>query len=338
MNERGERAGQRGGPLLQVRGLSVSLGRPAVPVLSDVHFTAGAREIVGVVGETGSGKTTLARAVLGLVRPDRGTVEVDGTTVSALRGRALREHRRRGTTQYVFQDPLRSLDPALTLAASVGEALTIRGVPPAERDERVRAALELVGLSPDLGERTPGQVSGGQRQRAAIARAVICEPRVLLCDEPVSALDAAHRNHVLRLLGELRATLGAAIVVISHDLVSLAGVADRVAVLYRGRIVEQGPIREVFDDPRHPYTALLVASAPRVTGRRRHSLDVLRRAAPGEPGGCVYAARCPFATAACAAVPATASAGDRSVACHHADDWPARTAGRTPLVAEGARP
>ena len=328
--------GAHGAPLLKVHGLSVSLGRPAVPVLTGVHFTARAGEIVGVVGETGSGKTTLARAVLGLVRPDEGTVEVDGVTVSALRGRALRDHRRRGTVQYVFQDPLRSLDPDLTLAASVGEALAVRGVPAAERDERVRAALELVGLSPDLGGRTPGQVSGGQRQRAAIARAVICEPRVLLCDEPVSALDAAHRNHVLRLLGELRGTLDAAIVVISHDLVSLAGVADRVAVLYRGRIVEEGPIREVFDDPRHPYTALLVASAPRVAGRRRYPLDVLRRAAGGEAGGCVFAARCPFATAACAAVPATTSGGGRSVACHHADDWPARAAGRTPLLAEGA--
>ncbi|MBX6382835.1 MAG: ABC transporter ATP-binding protein [Microbispora sp.] len=336
MSEHGERTGRRGEPLLQVRGLSVSLGSPAVPVLTDVHFTARAGKIVGVVGETGSGKTTLARTVLGLVRPDRGTVEVGGTTVSALRGRALREHRRRGTTQYVFQDPLRSLDPALTLAESVGEPLAVRGVPRAERDERVRAALELVGLSPGLGGRTPGQVSGGQRQRAAIARAVICEPRLLLCDEPVSALDAAHRNHVLRLLGELRGTLGAAIVVISHDLVSLAGVADRVAVLYRGRIVEEGPIREVFDNPRHPYTALLVASAPRVAGRRRYPPGVLRRTAPGGAGGCVYAARCPFATAVCTDVPATTSAGDRSVACHHADDWPARAAGRTPLLAEGA--
>ncbi|MEU4537241.1 ABC transporter ATP-binding protein [Streptosporangium sp. NPDC023825] len=322
-------------PLLVVRGVSVSLGRPAVRVLSDVHLTVRAGEIVGIVGETGSGKTTLARTVVGLVNPDSGSVEVDGVEISSLRGKALRAHRRAGKVRFVFQDPLRSLDPDHSVETVVGEGLAVRRVPPAERAARVRAALELVGLDPALAARAPGRISGGQRQRVSIARAIVSEPSLLICDEPVSALDASNRNHILRLLDDLRGRLGAGVVVISHDLSSLAGVADRVAVLYRGRIVEEGPIGEVFDDPRHPYTALLVASAPRVTGSARHSLERLRTApagTTGATGGCVFAHRCPFATEACSAVPEPVAGDGRVVACHHAATWPAQAAGPRPAA------
>ena len=140
-------------------------------------------------------------------------------------------------------------------------------VPAAERRERVRAALELVGLDPAIASRRPSEISGGQRQRVSLARAVILEPRLLICDEPVSALDASNRNYILRILGELRDRLEPGMMVISHDLGSLAGVADRVAVLYRGRIVEEGPIGDVFSAPQHPYTALLIASAPHLGAR-----------------------------------------------------------------------
>ncbi|MEU3168640.1 ABC transporter ATP-binding protein [Streptosporangium sp. NPDC006930] len=334
----GSLTGPAGAPLLAVRGLNVSLGRPAVRILSEVDLTVRAGEIVGIVGETGSGKTTLARTVVGLVSPDSGSVEVEGVEISSLRGKALRAHRRTGKVRFVFQDPLRSLDPDHSVGTVVGEGLAVRRVPPAERAARVRAALELVGLDPALAARTPGQISGGQRQRVSIARAIVAEPSLLICDEPVSALDASNRNHILRLLDDLRGRLGAGVVVISHDLSSLAGVADRVAVLYRGRIVEEGPIGEVFDDPRHPYTALLVASAPRVAGAARHSLERLRATptgaagaagAAGAIGGCVFAHRCPFATETCAVVPEPVVRGGRAVACHHTGTWPARAAAST---------
>ncbi|WP_436763513.1 ABC transporter ATP-binding protein [Streptosporangium sp. V21-05] len=332
-----------GAPLLAVRGVNVSLGRPAVRILSDVDLTVRAGEIVGIVGETGSGKTTLARTVVGLVRPDSGSVEVEGVEISSLRGRALRAHRRTGKVRLVFQDPLRSLDPDHSVGTVVGEGLAVRRVPPAERAARVRAALELVGLDPALAARTPGQISGGQRQRVSIARAIVSEPSLLICDEPVSALDASNRNHILRLLDDLRGRLGAGVVVISHDLSSLAGVADRVAVLYRGRIVEEGPIGEVFDDPRHPYTALLVASAPRVAGSARHSLERLRAAPTGTDttrltGGCVFAHRCPFVTEACSVVPEPVVRDGRAVACHHTGTWPERAAAppRVPVPVLGS--
>jgi oligopeptide/dipeptide ABC transporter ATP-binding protein len=230
--------------------------------------------------------------------------------------------------QLVFQDPLRSLDPDLTVAEIVGEGLKIRGEhDAAEICRRVVAALEKVGLDATVLHRTPGQISGGQRQRVSIARALAAEPRLLICDEPVSALDASTRNYVLRLLDQLRGSLGLPIVVISHDLSSLAGIADRVVVLYRGRIVEDGPVGEVFAAPRHPYTALLMASAPSVRHDRLLSARQLRRTAddPAAPDGlqsCVFAARCPFAAGACAAQPALEEVVTGwSVACHRHEQW-----------------
>jgi oligopeptide/dipeptide ABC transporter ATP-binding protein len=317
-------------PLLAVESVDVTLGRGwrAAAVLRGVDLSIWPGEIVGLVGETGSGKTTLARTVVGLVNPRRGRIVFDGTPISALRGGARRAERRRGNVQLVFQDPLRSLDPDLTVAASVGEGLRIRGeTDSGEIRRRVLGALEKVGLDATVLPRTPGQISGGQRQRVSIARALAIEPRLLICDEPVSALDASTRNHVLRLLDELRSSLGLSIVVISHDLSSLAGIADRIVVLYRGRIVEDGPVGQVFAAPRHPYTALLMASAPSVRHDRQLSPQQLRRtdadaAAPDGPDACVFAARCPFAAPACAAQPALATIGDRwSAACHRHEEW-----------------
>ena len=324
-------------PLLAVESVDVTLGRGgrANQVLSGVDLAIWPGEIVGLVGETGSGKTTLARTVVGLVNPRRGRVVLDGLPVSALRRGARRAERRRGHVQLVFQDPLRSLDPDLTVAEIVAEGLRIRGE--ADRDDirrRVTGALEQVGLDATVLERTPGQISGGQRQRVSIARALAVEPRLLICDEPVSALDASSRNHVLRLLAELRTSLGLPIVIISHDLSSLAGIADRVVVLYRGRIIEDGPVGLVFARPRHPYTALLMASAPSI---RQHSVrqdrpfppHQLRRPASGPAwqagaGACVFAARCPFAAAVCATQPPLTPVGERwSVACHRHEEWAA---------------
>ena len=254
------------GGLLDVRGLAVSLGRGRArkEILHGVDLTVGAGEIVGLIGETGSGKTTLARTVLGLNRADRGSITVAGADVTGLRGARLRTFRLAGGAQYVFQDPLQSLDPDLTLGRSVGEGLEVRGV--ADVAGRVAAALVLVGLDPELAARRPSEVSGGQRQRAAIARAMVLEPRLLLCDEPVSALDASSRVQVLELLTALRDVHGLGMLFISHDLGSVAGITDRLAVLYRGRIVESGTTEQIVTAPEHPYTRLLVGSAPTVGG------------------------------------------------------------------------
>jgi len=335
-------------PLLSLEGVDVTLGRGwrANRVLSQVNLNVWPGEIVGLVGETGSGKTTLARTVVGLVQPRAGRVDFRGGQISGLRGGARRRERRSGHIQLVFQDPLRSLDPDLTVAQIVGEGLRIRGgLDQAEIERRAAAALAQVGLDETLLSRTPGQISGGQRQRVSIARALAVDPQLLLCDEPVSALDASNRNYILRLLGDLRDTLGLPIVIISHDLSSLAGIADRVVVLYRGRIVEDGPVAQVFSAPRHPYTALLMASAPSVRHDRPLTVHQLRRteadpAPPSAAGGCVFAARCPFAVDACAVQPAllpvtTAGTDERwSAACHRHDQW--QSLARERAVAAGA--
>lgn len=317
-------------PLLELEGVDVQLGsgRRARRILRDVRLSVSPGEIVGVIGETGSGKTTLARTVLGLNQPSAGSVRVGGTDVTQLSHRRRREFRRSGVVQFVFQDPLRSMDPGRTVAQSVAEGLratTGRArVPDQDVARSVGRALELVGLDPALRDRRPGELSGGQRQRVAIARAIACQPSLLVCDEPVSALDASNRNKVLRLLSTLRDELGLAIVVIAHDLGSLAGIADRVVVLYRGEIVEDGPIHEVFARPRHPYTGLLLASAPTTRGRPVERLRVVRDR-PAEPAavdGCVFASRCAFADAACHERPTLRTVDAQwDVACHHDQSW-----------------
>jgi oligopeptide/dipeptide ABC transporter ATP-binding protein len=327
-------------PLLQVRGLSVSYAPPKKATglgtgaaLADADLDVRPGEVVGIVGETGSGKTTLARATVGLVAPVAGTIEFAGEDVGSLRGRALRAFRRSGQVQLVFQDPLRSLDPDLTVAELVREPLDIVGsLARREREERVDESLRLVGLEPEsIRARRPRQLSGGQRQRVSIARAISTRPRLLFCDEPVSALDVSNRNLVLNLLDQLRTELGLAVVIIAHDLSSLAGIADRVAVFYRGRIVEQGPIRQVLEQPAHPYTGLLTASAPSVevvTDDDRLRPEQLVPAEGSRPwpvdGVCVFAQRCPFAHDACVEQPALAPvprAPGRQAACHVAASW-----------------
>ncbi|MET0295996.1 MAG: ABC transporter ATP-binding protein [Microbacterium sp.] len=251
--------------LLDISGLSVDLGRsPRVRVLHDISLSLRAGEVVGVVGESGSGKTTLARSILRTVHAAAGSIEVDGHALQGLKGSGLRAWRRKGAVQYVFQDPLRSLDPGVPVIESIAEGLRIARVPRAERQRRIAAALADVGLDEELSRRLPGRLSGGQRQRAAIARALVMDPRLLLLDEPVSALDAASRDRIIRTLVALRDdrrdSLG--MLVISHDIGSLAALSDRLVVLYRGRIVEDGPTREVVARPQHPYTRLLIASVP----------------------------------------------------------------------------
>jgi oligopeptide/dipeptide ABC transporter ATP-binding protein len=316
----------RGEPaVLDVRDVTVVLGR-GHRILRGVDLTVAPREILGVIGETGAGKTTLARTIVGLVEPVSGEVRWGGERVSRIGGRARRALRRAGQVQYVFQDPLRSLDPDLTVRRIVGEGLAAQGTATrAETAQRIREAVRQVGLDLDLLDRYPAQLSGGQRQRVAIARALVMRPGLLICDEPVSALDASNRNKILRLLDELRSTVDMSIVVISHDLGSLSGIADRVAVLYGGRIVEEGPVPDLFLRPRHPYTGLLVASAPSVRADRPwdpRSLRLVEQPSTVDESGCVFASRCRFRTEDCAAQPeAREVAPGWRVSCHHESTW-----------------
>lgn len=252
-----------GGPVLAIDGLDVHYGRGRRRrrALHGVTLSVAPGETVGVIGETGSGKSTLARVVLGLVRASAGSITVGGEEVSGYGAAKWRALRRRGVVQYVFQDPLRSLDPDLTIADSLAEPLLLKGVARAEAAARTRSFLARVRLPEELLDRLPGELSGGQRQRVAVARALVTEPALVILDEPVSALDSANRVQILEILKELRGT-GVAVVVISHDLGSVAGISDRIAVLYRGELVETGAARDVIEEPRHPYTRLLVRSAP----------------------------------------------------------------------------
>ncbi len=229
--------------------------------LRGVSLDVAPGEAVGLIGETGSGKSTLARSVLGLVRPTAGQIRIVGEDVAGHSQRQWRAFRRRGLVQYVFQDPLRSLDPDLTIEQSLIEPLLLRGDSRASALETGRGQLERVNLEPDLLTRVPGELSGGQRQRVAVARALVVQPTLIILDEPVSALDAANRVQILQIIKDLRDG-GTALVFISHDLGSVAGVADRVAVLYQGELVETGPTANVLRSPQHPYTRLLLGSVP----------------------------------------------------------------------------
>ncbi|GAA2996643.1 ABC transporter ATP-binding protein [Actinokineospora diospyrosa] len=249
--------------VLEVTGLDVHYGlrRQRRQALAGASLAVERGEVVGLIGETGSGKSTLARAVLGLVRPSAGRIVIDGEDVSGYGERQWRSLRRRGVVQYVFQDPLRSLDPDLSIADSLVEPLLIQGVPRAAAEAKARTFLAKVRLDEELLPRLPGELSGGQRQRVAVARALVTEPKLVILDEPVSALDAANRVQVLEILKDLRAA-GIALVFISHDLGSVAGIADRIAVLYQGELVEVGSARDIVVTPQHPYTRLLISSAP----------------------------------------------------------------------------
>ncbi|MEU9158011.1 ABC transporter ATP-binding protein [Streptomyces sp. NPDC048417] len=249
--------------VLEVTGLDVHYGarRQRRRALHDVSLSVAPGETVGIIGETGSGKSTFARAVLGLVGASAGRIVIGGEDVGPYGKRQWRSLRRRGVLQYVFQDPLRSLDPDLTIEESLIEPLLVQGVPRKEATDRARTFLARVRLSEELLGRLPGELSGGQRQRVAVARALVTEPKLVILDEPVSALDSANRVQILQILKELRDS-GTALVFISHDLGSVAGVADRIAVLYQGELVEVGAARDVITDPRHVYTRLLVSSAP----------------------------------------------------------------------------
>ncbi|MYV66148.1 dipeptide ABC transporter ATP-binding protein, partial [Streptomyces sp. SID2131] len=280
-------AGQvgQGEPLLEAVGLRREFGRGkrAVTAVDDVSLTVRAGETLGVVGESGSGKTTLGRMLVRLLDPTGGRLRYGGTEIGALPERELRPHRRE--LQMVFQDPVASLNPRRSVGESIADPLRAAG----ERDEkrirdRVRELLDRVGLEPDRYDAYPHEFSGGQRQRVGIARALAAEPRIVVCDEPVSALDVTTQAQVTALLAELQAELGLGLVFIAHDLAVVRRVSDRVAVMRGGRIVEQGTVEEVYGTPRDPYTRELLAAVPSLDPVLAAARRERRRERLGEQG------------------------------------------------------
>jgi len=291
----------------------------AVRAVDHVSLTVGRARTLGIVGESGCGKSTTARLMLGLEPPTEGSVRFRGGPMPAAGTDAWR--RLRARVQMVFQDPLGALDRRLTIATQIEEPLRIHGIGDgAERRDRVAALLRDVGLRAEQAVRHPHELSGGQRQRAVLARALATDPDLLVCDEPVSALDVSIQAQVLNMLVDLQAARGIAIVFISHDLKVVRQVSHEVAVMYLGRIVEQGDPEAIFAEPVHPYARALVSAIP-VPGPRRRERIVLGGEPPNpadRPAGCAFHPRCPIAVARCRAeTPALSAMPDgRLVACH----------------------
>lgn len=302
----------------------LSATRPPVQAVNGVSFTIAAGETLGLVGESGSGKSTVGRAVLRLEPPTAGTVSFEGTDLATLDAAALRAMRRR--MQIVFQDPFGSLNPRRTIGDSIAEGMIIHRLLPTEAlAGRVAELLVEVGLDPSYADRYPHEFSGGQRQRIGIARALAVEPRFIVCDEPVSALDVSVQAQVINLLLELRERRGLAYLFIAHDLAVVRQVAHRVAVMYLGTVVEIGPARTLIGAPRHPYTQALVSAVPDpdpTTVRQRIVLEGEPPSPSAPPPGCPFAPRCfhPRKDARCRTErPLLRLVGDREVACHYAE-------------------
>jgi oligopeptide/dipeptide ABC transporter ATP-binding protein len=318
------------GSLLSVRDLTVRYPGAQGPVtaVDGVSLDVRPGETVGLVGESGCGKSTLGRAILRLVEPDAGSVSFDGQDLLATGGADLRRLRRE--LQVIFQDPRGALDPRMRIRDIVGEPLRVHGLGDrAARRARVDAMLADVGLGAELGDRWPTELSGGQQQRVGIGRALITDPKLVVCDEPVSALDVSVQAQVVNLLHDLRDRTGVAYLFIAHDLAVVRHLSDRVAVMYLGAIVEEGDAHEVFARPLHPYTKALLASVLRADESAPSRLALTGRYVTGDvpspadlPSGCRFHTRCPNALDRCrtevpAVEPATGDhARDHRVACH----------------------
>jgi len=320
-------------PLVQVRdlvkhfpitrGIVIRRRIGVVKAVDGVSFAVMAGETLGIVGETGCGKSTTARLIMRLLDASSGEVRFDGRDITRLRGAQMKAVRRQ--MQMIFQDPYSSLNPRKTVGSIIGEPFAIHGLENdrAQRKRRVQELLELVGMSPEHYNRYPHEFSGGQRQRDGVARALALNPRLLIADEPVSALDVSIQAQVLNLLRDLQRRLGLTLLFIAHDLSVIRHMCDRVAVMYLGKIVEIGPNEMLYDFPRHPYTGALLAAVPVAdpslhgSERRVLSGDVPSPANP--PSACRFHTRCPKAQELCSiqAPPLQDKGSGTEVACHY---------------------
>ena len=309
--------------LIEVRDLSKHYpsrdGKGTVRAVNGVNLSLEAGHTLGIVGESGSGKSTLARLMLRLIKPTGGDVLFKGESLLTLDAPSLR--RRRRDIQMVFQDPYASLDPRMTVASIVSEPLDIHGQgAKAERHAKVLELLDLVGLDRNAASKYPHEFSGGQRQRIGIARAIALEPKLVVLDEPVSALDVSIQSQILNLLMDLKRRLNLSYIFISHDLSVVEHVSDEVAVMYLGRVVEYGASEKVFATPLHPYTQALVSAVPEIDPRKKRERIVLAGDPPNPehiPRGCPFHPRCRFAMDFCReSVPPLRLEQGSMVACH----------------------
>ncbi|HRW09808.1 MAG TPA: ABC transporter ATP-binding protein [Caldilineaceae bacterium] len=298
-----------------------------VHAVDDVSFTVGKQEVLAVVGESGCGKSTLVLTLLGMETATAGSIQFHGAEVTALNAAGLKQLRRQ--VQMIFQDPYESLNPLMTIGETVAEPLRVHGLvrDATEERRRVYRALEDAGLKPaeTYINRRPHELSGGQRQRVVIAGALILDPVVILADEPVSMLDVSIRAEILNLLNDLRRDRGISIILITHDLNTVSSIADRIAVMYLGRIVEIGATQQVLTKPQHPYTKALLSVAPVPNPRRRRERIILQGETPDPihlPSGCRFHPRCPLAIDRCkeidpALIPVSTANGNGSPASGH---------------------
>jgi len=303
-------------------------GRPTayIKAVDGVSFSVDAGKTLALVGESGCGKSTVSRLVLRLIEPDSGAIRFEGRDLLAFSADELHAFRRKA--QIIFQDPYASLNPRMTVSQILSEPLSLHNlVPPAGRRARVEELLRLVGLEPRFARRYPHEFSGGQRQRIAIARALAVEPRLIICDEPVSALDVSIRSQILNLLRDLQERLGLAYIFVSHDLAVVKHIADRVAVMNFGGIVETTDTQSLFASPRHPYSRALLSAIPVPRPQAKRSRVLLHGEMPSAlnpPSGCRFHTRCPYVIERCRSdVPELRADGaGHATACHRTGELP----------------